>query len=76
MAWADQFDEKTTIGSLTKKIKKKAKYYYVCMSCGKTVDSVNKDKECKQCVKEVKNSRGSGYGQKYHYSDYKISDIF
>jgi len=49
--WSDQFAN-TTVGSLTKKIKKK--YWHICMSCGRTVDSVNKDKECKECVKAQK----------------------
>ena len=25
------------------------KYHYVCADCGKTVDAVNKDMECKKC---------------------------
>ena len=52
MSFASQFNG-TTIGSLKKKIKKKG-YYHICMRCGRTVGAVNRDKECKECVKEQK----------------------
>lgn len=29
---------------------KMAKYYYVCPSCGRTVNKINKDGECRQCA--------------------------
>ena len=30
---------------------------YVCMDCGKTVDAVNEDGECKSCVIETEQNR-------------------
>ena len=51
MSFADQFED-VTVGSLTKKIKKG--FWHVCMRCGRTVNAVNRDGECKQCVKEQK----------------------
>ena len=30
----------------------KKKYWIVCMCCGKTVNKVNKDGECKKCGSE------------------------
>jgi ribosomal protein L34E len=38
----------------TKKMKKKTGFWHICMRCGRTVNSVNKDGECKECVKEIK----------------------
>ena len=73
MSFASQF-EGVTVGSLTKKIKKG--YWHVCMRCGRTVSAVNRDGECKECVKEIEKDRRSGYGQKQHYSDHNISDIY
>ena len=52
--WSDGIEDQfKTIGDLKKHIGKK-KYWHICMRCGRTIDSVNKDGECKQCVKEQK----------------------
>ena len=29
-----------------------SKYYKICLRCGRTVDKVNKDGECKSCLKK------------------------
>jgi len=55
MNFADQFKD-VTVGSLTKKIKKKG-YWIVCMECGRTVSKVNKDGECEKCARETKQYR-------------------